>query len=274
MERLRLTFPVVVKPDLGQRGSGVAIVRSEAELESRIADQRGDLIVQEYIAGLEFGVFYYRHPADNRGHIFSITEKRFPAVRGDGRSTLEDLILADDRAVCLNHVHRRVHRANLNRVPECGEAIALVEIGSHCRGSLFLDASHLITPALEQGFDAVAQSFGGFYFGRFDVRTSSIEDFTERAVFRILELNGVTSEATAIYDPGNSVWTAYRVLAAQWRLAFEIGAANSRRGVTPTSPIELWNLVRRYRRQQRARHADPSGTKDGTTSSARAQVPA
>jgi hypothetical protein len=278
MERLRLTFPVVVKPDQGQRGSGVAIAHSEAELESRIADLRGDIIIQEYVAGLEFGVFYYRHPGEKRGRIFSMTEKRFPAVHGDGQSTLEELILSDDRAVCLQHLHRRVHRAHLSRVPGPGESVPLVEIGSHCRGSLFLDASYLITPALEGAFDAVAQSFGGFYFGRFDVRTPSIDAFTGKAEFSILELNGVTSESTNIYDPRNGVWTAYRVLAAQWKLAFEIGAANRRRGVAPTSPRGLWRLARQYRR---ARHSDQSGTRanlpdrrSGASSRLRAQAPA
>jgi len=251
MERSGLTFPVVIKPDQGQRGSGVAIVRSDGELSARIAGVTRDLIIQEYVPGLEFGVFYYRRPSDSRGRIFSITEKRFPAVWGDGRRTLEDLILADDRAVCLEHIHRRVHKASLNRVPKAGETVQLVEIGSHCRGSLFLDATHLVTPELEAAFDAVAQRFGGFYFGRFDVRAPSVEEFSMKAQFRIIELNGVSSEATNIYDPTNTVWTAYRVLRAQWRLAFEIGEENRRRGIAPTPVVDLLSLVRQYRRVAR-----------------------
>ncbi len=252
MDHARLSLPVVVKPDQGQRGAGVAIVRSERDLDAAIASLTGDIIVQEYIPGLELGVFYYRHPHERRGRIFSITEKRFPSVQGDGRSTLEALILADERAVCLSPVHARVHAAHLHRVPGYGESVPLVEIGSHCRGALFLDASHLVTPALEDAFDAVAQEFGGFYFGRFDVRTPSLADFTERSVFTVLELNGVTSESTNIYDPGHSLWRAYRVLAAQWRLAFEIGAENRRRGVMPASLLELVRLGRRYRQHARA----------------------
>ena len=42
----------------------------------------------------------------------------------------------------------------------------------------------------------------------------------------MLELNGVTAESTDIYDPANSVVAAWRKLMRQWRLAFEIGAAN------------------------------------------------
>ena len=55
-------------------------------------------------------------------------------------------------------------------------------------------------------------------------------------------MNGVTSEATNIYDPANSLWKAYGVLARQWRLAFEIGAANRARG-TPVTPT--FSLLRR-----------------------------
>ena len=269
MEHAGLSLPIVVKPDQGQRGTGVAIVRSDADLDVTIASLRGDVIVQEYIPGHELGVFYYRHPHESRGRIFSITEKRFPAVQGDGRSTLEELILADERAVCLPHVHARVHAAELHRVPVRGESVPLVEIGSHCRGAVFFDATHLVTPAIEAAFDAVAQGFGGFYFGRFDVRTPSLADFTERAVFTILELNGVTSESTNIYDPGNSLVRAYRVLAAQWRLAFAIGAENRRRGVMPASLRELLRLGRRYRQQA---HAQPASA--ASSSRAGAQVAA
>ena len=208
------------------------------------------MIAQEYVEGVEFGVFYYRRPSESRGHIFSITDKRFPTVTGDGCSTLESLILADERAVCLAALHRRVHRAQLSRIPARGEVVPLVEIGSHCRGALFLDAGHLIAPVLEQAVDEVAQRFGGFYFGRFDVRAPSVEALTARGEFRILELNGVTSEATHIYDPRHAAGNAYRVLASQWRLAFEIGADNRRRGVRPTSIIELVRLMLEYRRHR------------------------
>ncbi len=45
----------------------------------------------------------------------------------------------------------------------------------------------------------------------------------------------MSSEATSIYDPANGLLSAYRTLARQWSLAFEIGAANRQRGVAPTS---------------------------------------
>jgi membrane protein DedA with SNARE-associated domain len=268
MTHAGLSLPVVLKPDQGQRGAGVVIARTSDDLAARIAGSRSDLIVQEYIAGHEFGVFYYRHPSQPRGRILSLTEKRFPTVEGDGVRTLEELILADDRAVCQERTHRAVHRSQLRRVPGRFESIQLVEIGSHCRGALFLDAAHLLTPQLEEAFDGIARQFEGFFFGRFDVRTPSVEDFRAGRNFKIVELNGVTSEATHIYDPANGLSTAYRVLFEQWRLACEIGAENVRRGVVPTSISVLVGMARRYRE---ASSVDTTGS---ATASKNAEVKA
>jgi hypothetical protein len=65
----------------------------------------------------------------------------------------------------------------------------------------------------------------------------------------VLELNGVTAESTDIYDPGNSVVDAWRKLMRQWRLAFEIGAANRARGAAVTPVADLVRLMWRNRRQ-------------------------
>ena len=87
------------------------------------------------------------------------------------------------------------------------------------------------------------ESFKGFYFGRFDIRVKSFEDFAEAKNFKIVELNGVTSEATSIYDPKNSLVEAYKTLFRQWEIAFEIGAQNKKLGVKPTTISDLIKLV-------------------------------
>jgi pimeloyl-ACP methyl ester carboxylesterase/membrane protein DedA with SNARE-associated domain len=251
MQQNRLSFPVVLKPDVGQRGSGVAVVRSEPEMEEFLASSSSRAIIQEYAPGFEFGVFYYRHPGDDRGHIFSITEKQFPMVRGDGESTLERLILRNDRAVCMARFYLAKQAERLWDVPKAGESVRLVELGTHCRGAVFLDGSWIKTEALEQVIDEISQSYRGFYFGRFDIRTPSVEDFRQGRNFKIVELNGVTSEATHIYDPQNSLFDAYRVLFKQWRLAFEIGEQNRRRRFDPTPLWALAGLLLEFKRRPR-----------------------
>jgi hypothetical protein len=247
-----LTFPVVLKPNHGQRGSGVVIARSADALERCLSRSAIDTIVQEYADGPEFGVFYIRYPTEPRGRIFSITEKRLPTVVGDGGRTLEALILGDERAVCAASLYFTRFRDQLQAVPPAGAIVPLAELGTHCRGATFLNGEWVRTEALEARFDEIARRFDGFYFGRFDVRADAgIDAFQAGRGFKILELNGVTSEATHIYHPGTSVRDAYRVLWTQWRIAFEIGAENRRRGTAPTPVGELVKLARGYARTSR-----------------------
>ena len=152
---------------------------------------------------------------------------------------------------------RPANKAKLTIVPEAGETVPLVEIGSHCRGALFLDATHLVTPSLEEAFDRIAKQFRGFYFGRFDVRAASVEAFQAGHDFRIVELNGVTSEATHIYDPANGLLAAYRALFEQWRIAFAIGAQNQARGTRPTPLADLLGFAVDYWRTSRHRSIAP-----------------
>ena len=235
-------FPVVLKPDVGERGTGVVIARSQEEVETYLSAARIDTIVQRYVGGLEFGVFYYRYPGEASGRISSITEKRFPEVVGDGVSRLSDLVLRDYRAVCLAHVYLA---RQPDRVPAAGERVRLVELGSHCRGAIFLDGSCYNTPELEAAIDAVARSHPGFYFGRFDLRTPSIADL-QAGRFQVLELNGVSAEAAHIYDPAVGLLEAHRVMFRHWRIAFEIGAANRAAGAEVTGIAALTSSINRH----------------------------
>lgn len=244
---LPVAWPLVLKPDIGERGSGVAIVRGDAEVHAYLTLAQGDVIVQAYAPGQEFGVFYVRVPGQPSGGIFSVTEKRFPTVMGDGARSLEELILADDRAVCMAPFYLRRHAARLADIPPAGEPIPLVELGTHCRGAAFFDGGWVTTPALEAAIDRLSRGFRGFWFGRYDIRTPSVEDFRAGRNFKVVELNGATAEATSIYDPGNRLGSAYRTLREQWRLLFTIAAANVAAGARPATAKELWHLVRHHR---------------------------
>jgi membrane protein DedA with SNARE-associated domain len=241
MQQEQLPFPIVLKPDVGERGKGVVICRDPAALEATLAGTSVAMIAQRYIPGVEFGVFYFRRPDDPRGEILAITDKRVVSVMGDGRRTFEELILGDDRAVCLAPFFLRTFADRLDTVPAAGERVALSELGTHCRGSLFLDGTHLVTDELRRSVERISRTFEGFNFGRYDVRAASVEAF-QRGEFSVIELNGLTSEATSIYDPRHSVWFGWRMLCRQWRIAFEIAAALRARGARPFSVRELWRL--------------------------------
>lgn len=242
----QLTFPVVLKPDFGQRGMGVAVIRNIQALQRYFETPRPATIVQEYAPGFEFGVFYYRFPGQPRGHVFSITEKRFPTVTGNGKHNLEHLILKDPRAVCMAPYYLRLMDERRFTVPDEDETVQLVELGTHCRGAVFHDGRWIKTMELERTIDEICLGFDGFYFGRFDIRTNSLDEFRLGRGFKVIELNGVTSESTNIYDPGTGLFNAYAVLFRQWRIAFKIGERNRRLGLKPCTAIEFLRLLAEY----------------------------
>jgi membrane protein DedA with SNARE-associated domain len=238
-----LSYPIVLKPDVGERGRGVVIARCAGEVGTYFTHASPTTIVQKYAPGMEFGIFYYRYPGQSQGRIFSITEKCFPAVVGDGSSTITELVLRDERAVCLADLYLNRLKGLEDHVPAVGQSIALAELGSHCRGAVFLNGARLETTALLSAVDSVVRRFSGFHFGRFDVRSESIEQLQDGR-FEVLELNGVSAEATHIYDPSVRLLEAYRVLFRQWRIAFEIGATNRNLGYQPMPMRDFLELLR------------------------------
>ncbi len=251
LESTGLKLPVVLKPDQGQRGGGVMIARAPSDVDEYFRVPRADTLVQEFVPGIEFGIFYVRRPSQPRGRIFAITEKRLPEVVADGRRTIEELILEDSRAVAMSGFYFRLNAHRLTAVPSAGERVRLSELGTHCRGCIFLDGMQHHSAALESAIDELSRSFEGFYFGRYDVCAASIEEL-RRGRFKVIELNGVTSEATSIYDRRYSVLQAWRTLREQWRIAFEIGAENRRRGARVCGWVELWSMLRAFKRPAEA----------------------
>jgi len=257
MKSKGLGYPIVLKPDAGQRGSGVAIIRDDLQLRGYLELADYDVLLQEFVSGDEFGIFYYRYPGDRAGRILAITEKRFPVVIGDGKRTLEQLILDDDRAICMAGYLLGLHASRLNKRIPAGREFRLVELGTHSRGAIFLDGGRIATPELEEAVDRISRRFEGFHFGRYDIRTGSLDELMAGRGFKVIELNGVTSEATSIYDPANSVFDAWRVLFSQWRIAFEIGDRNRKLGARPATPLELMASILRYRGKSTAH--EPAG---------------
>ena len=244
----RIDYPVALKPDVGERGQGVAIARSAEEARAYLGEcpLPMPVIAQEYIPGIEYGVFYVRHPEWERGRIISITRKQTVSVEGDGRRTLEELILEHPRGIRNAPFFLEKHRERLATVPLAGEKIVLGDLGTHCRGALFTDAREANTEALLATIDSLARRFDGFHLGRFDLKVPDETALREGRGIQVLELNGVSSESTHIYHPGYPIWRAWHDLGTQWELAFEIGAANRERGHRVSTTGEVRQLLRLY----------------------------
>ena len=246
-------YPLILKPDIGERGGGVKLARSRGDAIMHLERASGAVVIQPYHPGpFEAGIFYYRIPGDASGRIFSITDKVFSDLVGDGIATFEQLIWRHPRYRMQAQTFLARHAAQRDRVLARGERARLAMAGNHCQGTMFLDGSHLITPELERKIDEIARTFDGFYFGWFDVRYSDVEAFKRGQDLTVIELNGVTSESTNIYDPGHSLLGAYRTLMRQWSILFQIGAANRRRGTRPSRFIDLAREVLVYLRRSGA----------------------
>ena len=255
LKRHQLDYPVIVKPDVGQRGSGVRLVKNRAEARTCLAGGGFRQIVQEYAPGPgEAGVFYYRFPDADRGKIFAITHKIFPTLKGDGQRSLRELIAGNNRARIMSRVYHARFSERLDEVLALGDEIRLVEAGNHAQGCVFRDGMFLCTEALERRIEAISRSVDGFYIGRYDLRYESEDLLKQGKRFRIVELNGASAEATSIYDPDNRLLSAYGTLFQQWGLVFAIGAANRALG---TEPLSAWQLFRLWRQYQRESQSHP-----------------
>ncbi len=254
MEQAGLTFPIVAKPDMGCRGAGVKLLRDASDLHQYIQNFPGDarFLLQKYVAFEgEAGVFYCRHPSEDTGRIISLTLKYFPYVFGDGKRSLRELILADERAGKLAHLYLPRHAQRLDQVPAPGEAVRLAFAGSHSRGAIFRDGTHWVTPDMQARFDALSKQIPEFYFGRYDIR---FEEFTQVQAghgFTVVEVNGAGAESTHIWDRRVSLFKAWGDLMKQYKLLFQIGRANRDRGFRPLS-------LREFRQwHQREKHLTP-----------------
>jgi hypothetical protein len=247
-----LSYPLVAKPDIGCNGTGVRLIDDEAALARYLAEfPRGaPVLLQAYVPYPgEAGLFYIRRPGEARGRISSVTLKSSPVLVGDGRRTLRELIRDDARTGRLPpRLFLKRLAARLDTVPASGEPVRLVFVGNHCKGSTFHNGQEHATEALTARLDAIAQAMPDFHFGRFDLRFRSLSELRQGRGFTIIEINGVGSEATHIWDPRTTLIDAYLSQFMHYRAAFEIGRRMRAAGHRPSGTfamLRLWRLQKR-----------------------------
>lgn len=242
IRQANIQYPLIFKPDLGERGFMVKRVHSENEVDEYLSKMKHNFLIQELVdLPLEFGIFYRRFPSAKKGRVTSIVMKEMLSVTGDGQSTLQDLILTKDRAKLQWETLKEVYKHQLHQVLPAGETLQLVAIGNHCLGTKFLDGSHLINDKLSDAFDSISKQIDGFYFGRFDLRCATLDDLYHGKVM-VLELNGCGAEPAHIYHPGYSLFKAIKVLLEHWKNIFIIAQQNAKQGI----PFVPFKDARRY----------------------------
>jgi hypothetical protein len=252
LDEAGIQYPLVAKPDIGERGFLVKVIDSPAALKSYLEAWPISFILQEFLPQpQEASVLFHRFPGeDGRFAITSVCLKAFLRVRGDGSSSIWSLMQTDARAAFQIERFEQDFPDLLQRIPENGEDVLLEPIGNHIRGTKFLDGGHLIDAQMTAAFEAICRRIPGVTFGRFDLKFQDVESL-KNGVFKTMELNGVFSEPAHVFDPDFGMFRAYKVYWQHWKLLFQLHRAQKRLGISPTPTKQAVAFIQGYLRYKR-----------------------
>lgn len=239
-----LDFPLIAKPDIGFRGYLVKKIDSMSQLQNYLRHVKEDVLIQEFIPyENELGIFYHRIPGQKKGKVTSVTIKQFIKIKGDGHHNIKDLIQIDNRAFLYAELFYHIHQDKLDRVLDKEEELTLSVIGNHSKGARFINGNHLINDALESCMDKICQQMKGWYYGRLDIKFKSYDEFLKRKDFKIIEVNGIISEPTHIYDASHkssSYFKALKSINTHWRIMGEIAQIIHRDQQVPYPSVKAY----------------------------------
>jgi hypothetical protein len=245
-ENLNFAFPIICKPNVGERGKNVEKIEDLASLQ-KYFQHSGNFLVQEYINyDIELGVLYYKMPCANTGKITSLTFKEFLNVTGDGKSTIEALMGKSDRARFQIKAINSKMGDEMKKILLKGENLLLEPIGNHCRGTIFHNHNHLINGTLNTIFDNITNDIEGFHYGRFDMKVDTFENLYLGKNIKIMELNGVSADPGHIFDPNYKLLQAYKDIASHWKILADISKAQQKLNIKPIPLKILWPVLRRH----------------------------
>ena len=203
----RHNYPLILKPDIGLVGKGLIKIMDEQAVNDSAHKIKGNYLLQKFTSyQFECGIFYTRKSGQPK--ITGINQKHFPTVLGNGKDSLQQL--AQQHYRYTHHWSTFLQYFDLTQVPARGEEICLSFIGSHTMGCKFTDDTHWLTPELEANIFGVFENQPNFNFGRLDVKAASKEAML-RGEFVVIEVNGVSSLPTHMFDPDYSLIEAYKI---------------------------------------------------------------
>jgi hypothetical protein len=227
-----LSFPVAAKPDVGTKGLLFRKIDNEIQLRLYHSLLPFTYVIQEMITWpLELSIFHVRYPGEEKGKITGLIAKEYLHLKGDGRSSLCKLIEQHPKAYMMAEEQKHKHKNQLDDVISENEIYLLNELGNHNRGARFINLQHEIDDKLLHVVDRISLYSRHFYYGRYDIKTTSLEDLKEGKNISILEFNGVGSEPNHIYDIDLSYLGAISVIAQHWKYMYEIGKINYKKGI-------------------------------------------
>lgn len=248
MKDAALEFPVVVKPDTGMWGVLFRIIKNEEELANYHAKVGEPYILQTFVhTSLEFSVFHIRYPGQEKGIITGLIVKDYLHITGDGKKTVAELVALHPQAKYKTEEMQKKHEDNWQLVVPNGDKYFLSMSGNHIRGAKFINLNHEIDQRLCDVFDKISLEAGQFYFGRYDLKCTSLEDLKNGKNIDILEFNGAGAAITHIFDRGMGYFSALREIVRHWRHLYKIGKINHSNGVP------YWGFRKGWRFMQNAK---------------------
>ncbi len=229
-----IDYPLIVKPEVGGQGILFRKIDTEQEFRTYHSKVPVEYIVQRMVHyPMEVSVFYIRHPRDAKGIVTGFLHKIPLQVTGDGKHTLEELVLQHPKGQKrVDELHSN-HKGNWSRILMAGERYMLSYAANHNRGAHFVDLKEHIDEKLVSIFDKISHDINDFFYGRYDIMCNSVEELKEGKDFTILEYNGCGAEPNHFYDTGYTLMGAYREILKHWKALYNISSYNRRQGIEP-----------------------------------------
>ncbi|MGV6844736.1 MAG: D-alanine--D-alanine ligase [Lutibacter sp.] len=237
-----ISFPLIAKPDIGFKGLLVQLIKNENDLKNYLNKYNSiAIIIQEYINfPNECGIFYVKMPSEKSGKITSITLKNLPTITGNGISTLEELIQNDSKIKLYSNLFKKLDLP-FQSIIEKDKKIVLNVVGNHCKGSTFLNGNFLISNELEDSLNALFNQIPEFYYGRLDIKYDTFENLLNLKNFKIIELNGIISEPTHIYDSTKvNYFEALKSIREHWNYIYKIAKLNHKKSEVNSSSLSIF----------------------------------
>jgi hypothetical protein len=237
-----IQYPFVVKPEVGGQGILFRKIDDTTQLEKYHRLTPTEYIVQEMVTyPMEVSVFYIRHPKASKGKVTGFLHKIPLQVKGDGKSTLSELVANHPKGSKRTEELQLKHTEKWNTVIPEKQSYMLSYAANHNRGAHFIDLKAHIDEKLVNVFDQLSHQLNDFFYGRYDIMCYSIEDLKEGNNYSILEYNGCGAEPNHFYDTGYTLLGAYKEILSHWKDLYEISSYNSAQGTKP------WSFMKGYR---------------------------
>lgn len=194
-----LEYPVVVKPEGGHKGHGVAKVSSFGEFElawESLAKEGCQIIVEKFFQAHE-----YRFTCV-KGRVRGVVLRRPASVVGDGVSSVDELIVRKNSLrssrmaappIEVDDVLRSVLRAksmSLQSVPALGELVVLRDNSNVSMGGEAVDVTADVHPGYVDAINRAAAPFCELLWSGWDVLIKDIKAPPDTDNWCVIEVNG------------------------------------------------------------------------------------